>query len=175
MPELLALCFFLSTPKPFWFLGSQATRTGLPSVTPFRHFSEISNLKSQISNRGEASQRAGATPAAGSIFQAVRSGLLRFKRAWLPVRIRPSPTSRGGSSRVEHVNTPVRLFSWILFLGSEDKVTSATMKSPFPRQQRMRKRAPTCSGSRGSEGLQGTCIVERARKPCCGRFRNHLV
>jgi hypothetical protein len=41
------------------------------------------------------------------IFQIVRSGLLRFKRAWLSVRVRPSPESGGGSSTVEHVNALV--------------------------------------------------------------------
>ena len=70
------------------------------------------------------------------IFQVVRSGLLRFKRAWLSVRIRSSPTSRGGSSTVEHVNTLCSVFSWDSFSGSEDEATSPPRRiaaaSPFP-------------------------------------------
>ena len=70
------------------------------------------------------------------IFQAVRSGLLRFKRAWLSVRIRSSPTSRGGSSTVEHVKTLCSVFSWNSFSGSEDEATSPPRRiaaaSPFP-------------------------------------------
>ena len=70
------------------------------------------------------------------IFQVVRSGLLRFKRAWLSVRIRSSPTSRGGSSTVEHVNTLCSVFSWDSFSGSEDEATSPPRRiaaaSPVP-------------------------------------------
>lgn len=50
------------------------------------------------------------------IFQVVRSGLLRLISAWLSVRIRSSPTSQGGSSKVEHVIHLVR-FSPGFFFG----------------------------------------------------------
>jgi hypothetical protein len=59
----------------------------------------------------------------------------------MSVQVRPSPTSRGGSSRVEHVNTPVRFSPEIPFRAVKVGLLR-TRRRPY---------VPRLSGKRGCE------------------------
>jgi len=84
------------------------------------------------------------TPAAGANFPGSEIRVTSLQTTWLSVRVRPSPTSRGGSSRVEHVNT---LFGFLLGFIRAVKMRLLRHQGalpPFPRSLRqdgMRKRA----------------------------------
>lgn len=93
------------------------------------------------------------------IFQAVRSGILRLISARLSVRVRSSPTSRGGSSMVEHVKRPVRFSPGFTFLGSEGEDTSLEIESRAVVRAMAANTSARHPRKRTREGLQGTSPV----------------